>query len=103
MNTDDKLTMTKKVEIPQAGGRRQAKEKSKEGKQKIKDEEKSKDIIEAVKKVASVTSVNEAQKKQTESELLAKLLKHIDGGAQIDGTSADTGLEHKNLAEMSLK
>lgn len=99
MQTDDHLTIGKKIEIPIAGGGKKKKEKlkalEKEKKEKI---EKSEDIIVAAKNVANMIEGDAEQKKETESELLAKLLNHINSGAG----SAVKDDNKKDLGDMSL-
>lgn len=79
MKTDENDILLKSVEIPKAGGRKKAKSEDQNKVEKIKREQKSKDILEAAKDVANLMGED---KKKIESELLAKLLNHTDSDSQ---------------------
>ncbi|XP_055384355.1 uncharacterized protein LOC129614012 isoform X2 [Condylostylus longicornis] len=92
MSTDDNTTLTKKVEISKPGARLKPK---KTVKKDDSIEKKPKNIIEAAKNVAEALDVgaDQHQKRKTESELLSKLLNHIDHEAATSENFAKSSKE----------
>lgn len=72
MPTDDHSTLAKSVEVTKPGNKLQKKKQQ----QKKENDDKPKNVIDAAKIVASSLG---GDVKQTESELLSKLLIHSDG------------------------
>lgn len=86
MQKDEGLTQIKKIDVTKAGGKKHRQEKRKEMNQK--EEKKPKDIVEAAKDVAELMG---DKAKQTESELLSKLLGN--SSASVDKEDKDEGNE----------